>query len=254
MKTPSTLTRCLTLAALTLVAYSSRAADTAAPGFQNRVFLDAEKHERKYVLFVPHKLDATKPAPLLLFLHGAGERGDNGLDQIMVGLGPALWKQKASFPFVTIFPQCHTNSNWQVDSPDAQAALGMLRQIATEFKTDPDRVYLTGLSMGGSGSWSIAAKHPDLAAAIVPMCGRGELGDAKKFADAHLPIWNFCGDKDRETTVKFSRDMQAALKAAGADSQYTEYPGIGHNCWDNAYATPELFPWLLQQSRAKNRK
>ncbi len=255
MKKLSSLRLALALATLVSVTLQPlAAADLSSPGFHSRVFVDAAKQERKYVLFVPYKRDATKPPPLLLFLHGAGERGDNGIDQIMVGLGPALWKQKGSFPFVTVFPQCRTNSNWQVDSPDAEAALAILRQTAAEFKTDPDRVYITGLSMGGSGSWSIAARHPDLAAAIVPMCGRGEIGDAKKLADARLPIWNFCGDKDREATVQFSRDMQSALKTAGADSRYTEYPGVGHNCWDNAYNTPELYTWLLQQSRTKNRR
>ena len=254
MKNTLPFANSIALIGLALLPLTLRAADGVTPGFQNRVYVDAQKQERKYVLFVPAKLDAAKRPPLLLFLHGAGERGDNGIDQIMVGLGPAVWKQKSSFPFVTIFPQCHTNSNWQVDGPDAQAALAILRQVELEFKTDPDRGYITGLSMGGSGSWSIAARHPDLAAAIVPMCGRGELTDAKKLADAHLPVWNFCGDKDREATVQFSRQMQEALKEAGADSRYTEYPGVGHNCWDNAYGTPELFTWLLEKSRAKNRK
>ena len=254
MKTALSFANRIALFALACLPLPVRAADAIAPGFQNRVYVDAQKQERKYVLFVPLKMDAAKRPPLLLFLHGAGERGDNGIDQIMVGLGPALWKQKGSFPFVTIFPQCHTNSNWQVDSADTQAALAILRQVEAEFKTDPDRVYITGLSMGGSGSWSIAAKHPDLAAAIVPMCGRGDLADAKKLADAHVPVWNFCGDKDRDATVQFSRQMQEALKGVGADSRYTEYPGVGHNCWDNAYGTPELFTWLLEKSRAKNRK
>ena len=254
MRKTLSLANSIALLGLTLLPLNLGAAEGFKPGFQNRVYVDAQKQERKYVLFVPYKLDATKRPPLLLFLHGAGERGDNGIDQIMVGLGPAIWKQKSSFPFVTIFPQCRTNSNWQVDTADTQAALAMLRQVEQEFKTDPDRVYITGLSMGGSGSWSIAAKHPDLAAAIVPMCGRGELADAKKLADAHLPVWNFCGDKDREATVQFSRQMQEALKGAGADSRYTEYPGVGHNCWDNAYGTAELFTWLLEKSRAKNRK
>jgi len=238
---------------LLLAASLANAAEPSQRGFQYRVFKDAQGKEHKYVLFVPYKLEAGARPPLLLFLHGSGERGDNGLDQVMVGLGPALWKQKANFPFVTIFPQCHTNSNWQVDGPDAQAALALFKAVAAEFNTDPDRAYLTGLSMGGSGSWSIAAKHPDMFAAIVPMCGRGELDSAKTLAAARLPVWNFCGDKDREPTVKFCRDMHAALQAAGGNSRYTEYPGVGHNCWDNAYGTPDLYKWLLEQSRSKNR-
>jgi predicted peptidase len=231
-----------------------QAASPPPGGLHSRSYKDSQGVEYKYVLYVPYKLQAGSRPPLLMFLHGSGERGDNGIDQIMVGLGPALWKQKANFPFVTILPQCHTNSNWLVDGPDGQAALAILKETAAEFQTDPDRVYLTGLSMGGSGTWSIAAKHPDMFAAIVPMCGRGDLESARTLAAARLPVWNFCGDKDREATVKFCRDMHAALQAAGGHSRYTEYPGVGHNCWDNAYGTAELYPWLLDQSRAKNRK
>ncbi len=254
MNTSSLLHQSLALLAALLVTASALAADSNPGGLQNRTFTDAAGVKRHYVLFVPYKLDAAARPPLLMFLHGSGERGDNGLDQLMTGIGPALWKDKAKWPFITILPQCHTNSNWLVDGPDAQAALALFKAVAKEFNTDPDRAYLTGLSMGGSGSWSIAAKHPDMFAAIAPMCGRGELDSAKTLAAARLPVWNFCGDKDREPTVKFSRDMHAALKAAGGNSQYTEYPGVGHNCWDNAYGTAELYKWLLEQSRAKNRK
>lgn len=241
----------------TLFAFLSihgQAADVPQGGLQSRSYKDAQGTEYKYVLYVPYKLKADSHPPLLMFLHGSGERGDNGIDQIMVGLGPALWKQKPNFPFVTILPQCHTNSNWLVDGPDGQAALAILKQTAAEFKTDPDRVYLTGLSMGGSGTWSIAAMHPDMFAAIVPMCGRGELESAKTLGSAHLPVWNFCGDKDREQTVTFCRQMHEALTKAGTESHYTEYPGVGHNCWDNAYGTPELYKWLLEQSRSRNKR
>ncbi len=232
---------------------AAHAADKqSAAGFQTREFVDANNVTRKYVLFVPYKLPANERPPVLMFLHGSGERGDNGIDQIMVGLGPALWKVKSKFPFITIFPQCHKDSNWLVDGPDAQAALAILKSVEEEFRTDPDRVYLTGLSMGGSGSWSIVAKDPKRFAAIVPMCGRGNLDDAKKLAAAKLPVWNFCGDKDRQTTIEFSRDMHKALQGIGAESKYTEYPDVGHNCWDNAYGTPELYAWLLEHSRSKN--
>jgi predicted peptidase len=237
------------LAAMVSLIGNVQAADRQPGGFQSRTFVDADGASHRYVIFVPYKLEAESRPPALLFLHGSGERGDNGLDQIMVGLGPALWKQKATFPFVTVFPQCRRESNWQVDGPDAQRALAMFRQVQQEFNTDPDRVYLTGLSMGGGGCWSIAEKHPDMFAAIVPMCSRAELSLASKLAEAKLPIWNFCGDQDRQPTVQFSRDMQAALLKAGAESKYTEYPGVGHNCWDNAYNTPELYTWLLEHKR-----
>lgn len=242
------------LGVLLLLPGLSGASAAVERGFQSRTFVDAQGKQRKYILFVPYKFKEGSKPPLLMFLHGSGERGDNGLDPMMAGLGPSLWKRKAKFPFVTVFPQCHKDSRWTVDGPDAQAALAILQRTAAEFQTDPDRVYLSGLSMGGSGSWSIADKHPGMFAAIVPMCGRGDLSAAKTLATARLPVWNFCGDKDREATVTFSRDMHAALREAGGDSRYTEYPGVGHNCWDNAYGDDELYPWLLEQSRSRNKK
>ena len=230
------------------------AAEPVARGFQNRVFTDAAGKQHQYVLFVPLKSEPGSKPPVMLFLHGSGERGDNGLDQIMVGLGPAIWKRKANFPFVVVIPQCQSGSNWQVEGPDAQRALAMLKKAQEEFGTDPDRVYLTGLSMGGGGTWSIAMKDPSAWAAIVPMCSRGDLAQAQKLAEARLPVWNFCGDKDQAATVANSRDLQAALIKAGAPARYTEYPGVGHNCWDNAYGTDELYTWLLEQSRSKNQR
>ncbi len=227
-------------------------AEPGARGFQNRLFTDADGKQHKYVLFVPSKSEPGSKPPVMLFLHGSGERGDNGLDPLMVGLGPAIWKRKPTFAFVVVIPQCQSGSNWQVESPDAQRALAMLKQAQAEFDTDPDRVYLTGLSMGGSGTWSIAMKDPAAWAAIVPMCSRGDLTQAPRLAAARLPVWNFCGDKDQAATVANGRDLHAALMKAGAPVRYTEYPGVGHNCWDNAYGTDGLYTWLLEQSRSKN--
>lgn len=240
---------------VTLAATNTLRADDATPrGFQMRTFTDGDKKTYRYVIYVPPKLDPVKKPPVLMFLHGSGERGDNGIDQIMVGLGPALWKQRSTFPFIAIFPQCETGSNWLADKPDAKRAMAILETVEKEFDTDRDRVYLTGLSMGGAGTWSLASKDPGRFAAIVPMCGRGSVDDAQKLATAHLPIWNFCGDKDGAETVKNSRDLHDALTKAGAKDRYTEYPGVGHNCWDNAYGTPELYTWLLEQSRSANAK
>jgi predicted peptidase len=230
----------------------SVAAETVAKGFQNRVYTDAEGGKHPFIVFVPAGVQPG--APVMLFLHGSGERGDNNIDQMMAGIGPALWKRKAKFPFVVVLPQCRATANWLIDGPDAQRALGMLRQIQSEFATDPDRVILTGLSMGGGGTWSIATRDPAAWAAIVPMCSRPDAATAAKFAETRLPIWNFCGDKDRPETVKANRDMHEALQKAGANARYTEYPDVGHNCWDNAYGTDELYTWMLEQARSKNRK
>lgn len=238
---------------LTLVFVASRAAAADVPsGFQYRTMSDADGKQRSYVLFVPYKLEPSSRPPIVLFLHGAGERGSNGLDPMMVGIGPAIWKQKSSFPAVVVIPQCHVGSGWLAETPDAAFALQALAAAQKEFNTDPDRVYLTGLSMGGAGTWSLAARDPKMFAAIVPMCSRADLKIAEKLAAAKLPIWNFCGDKDRPETVAFNREMHKALTAAGAGDRYTEYEGVGHNCWDAAYGTPELFTWMFAQNRSNN--
>lgn len=230
------------------------AAELVERGFLNRTYTDPEGKAHSFVIFVPAKFEPGSQPPAMLFLHGAGDGGTNNINQIMVGLGPAIWKRKASFPFVTVFPQCRTGSNWGADGPDAQRALAMLKQTQAEFGTDPDRVYLTGLSMGGTGTWSIATKDPSAWAAIVPMCAGPATAKVEKFIAARLPVWNFCGDKDREGIVKANREMQAALTKAGVNAKYTEYPGVGHNCWDEAYGTDALYKWLLQQARSNNQR
>ena len=248
------LSALLGLACLALTVTTAPAAEPVERGFLNRIYTDPEGKAHAFVVFVPAKFEPGSPPPALLCLHGAGDGGTNNINQIMVGLGPAIWKRKSWFPFVTVFPQCRTGSNWNADGLDAQWALAMLKQTQTEFGTDPDRVYLTGLSMGGTGTWSIATKDPSAWAAIVPMCAGPNLAKVDKFIAARLPVWNFCGDKDREGIVKANRDMQEALTQAGVNSKYTEYPGVGHNCWDEAYGTDALYKWLLQQARSKNRK
>lgn len=218
-------------------------------GFMSRTHIAADGTKHGFIVFVPYQYDPAKPSPVILFLHGGGERGDNNIDQVMVGLAPAIMKSRAKFPFLTVFPQCAKESNWKAGSRDADLALAMLKQAQSEFKTDPNRVYMTGLSMGGQGSWTIAAQHPELFAAIVPMCAKPDLELAAKLAAARVPSWNFCGDKDAPETLKANRDMAAALVKAGVPHKYTEYPNTAHNCWDAAYATPALFTWLLENSR-----
>jgi predicted peptidase len=131
------------------------------------------------------------------------------------------------------------------DSPDAQRALSILAEVQKSYKVDPKRIYLTGLSMGGFGTWSLATKYPDRWAAIVPICGRGDPKQAEKIKD--LPCWCFHGDADPVVKVEGSRAMIKALKAAGGKPKYDEYPGVGHNSWDRAYGNEELYKWFLAQ-------
>lgn len=223
-------------------------------GFVHRVHKNSDGHESKYVVFVPHdyKADDTsdKRWPVIVFLHGAGERGDDGQKQVTVGLGPAIRRREAQFPFIAVFSQCLPNGRWQADSPDGDRAMAILAEVEKEYKTDRDRVYLTGLSLGGMGTWSLSMKYPDRFAALVPICGRGDTSQAAKIAK--LPIWCFHGDADRAVTVEGSRSMIAAIKEAGGSPRYSEFPYVGHNSWDPAYATGELYSWLLEQKRKLN--
>src|SRR5579883_1956958 len=226
---------------------AARAADAGKRGFVDRVYKDAEGKEYKYVVFIPHDYKGDKPYPVILFLHGSGETGTDGHKQVQVGLGKAVKKQEQTFPFIVVFPQAHVRP-WMAEAPAGKMAIAMLDEVMKDYKCDPKRVYLTGLSMGGFGTWSLAVKYPKRWAAIVPVCGRGDTKQAAKIKD--IPCWCFHGDADTAVSVEGSRQMIAALKAAGGSPKYTEYPGVGHNSWDKAYATPELYQWLLKQHRS----
>lgn len=228
--------------ALFAFALSAQAAET---GFIDKVHTDADGKTAKYVVFVPKDYDGKKEYPVILFLHGSGETGTDGKKQVGTGIGTAI-KKMPDFGFITILPQSHKRT-WQAGSDDANRALAMLETTQKEYKTDSKRIYLTGLSMGGYGTWSLAAKYPEKWAAIVPICGGGNPADAAKFKD--IPCWNFHGDDDKAVKVEKSREMIKALKDAGGHPEYTEYPGVGHNSWDKAYATKELYPWLLKHSK-----
>ena len=214
-------------------------------GFIDKVHKDADGKEAKYVVFVPKDYDGKKEYPVILFLHGSGETGTDGKKQVGTGLGKAIEKMP-DFGFIAVFPQSQLRS-WQAGKPDADRALAILEAEMKTYKADPNRVYLTGLSMGGYGTWSLAAKYPDKWAAIVPVCGGGNPADAAKIKD--IPCWDFHGDADTAVKVEKSRDMIKALKEAGGKPEYTEYPGVGHNSWDKAYGTKELYPWLLKHAK-----
>jgi len=226
---------------------SLRAEGAFKVGFVDKVYKDGDGAEHKYVVFIPHSYKAEKEYPVILFLHGSGETKGGSKQPIEVGLPPAIKKQEKSFPFITIIPQSEKRS-WIADSADGKMALGILESVLKDFKTDKNRIYLTGLSMGGGGTWSLAAAFPDKWAAIVPVCGYGDAAEiAAKVKD--IPCWCFLGDKDSAKIVGESRNLIKGIEAAGGKPKFTEYPGVGHNSWDKAYGTPELYEWLLQQKK-----
>ena len=199
----------------------------------------------KYLLYLPEGYDDDKDKqwPLVLFLHGAGESGDN-LQKVTVHGPPALVKSGKDFPFILVSPQS-PGRGWNPDTLN-----GLLDDVSDHYRVDPNRVYLTGLSMGGYGTWSLAAAHPDRFAAIAPICGGGNPDDAQKLKD--IPIWVFHGAKDNTVPLGRSTAMVEALKAADArEVKFTVYPDAGHDSWTETYNNPEFFTWLLSHTRGK---
>ena len=219
------------------------AADT---GFLDKTYKDSAGAEHKYVLFVPHSYKKDHPAPTILFLHGAGETKGGSKMPVEVGIGPAIKHREKTFPFITIIPQAPVRG-WQAGGQSSKMALGILDSVSKDYSVDSKRLYLTGLSMGGFGTWSHAAADPSKWAAIIPICGGGSGANAEKIKD--IPCWCFHGDADTAVKVDLSRNMIEALKKAGGHPKYTEYPGVGHNSWDKAYATDELYEWMLKQEK-----
>ncbi len=245
------------------IGVSAQAAET---GFLNRaVQIGSETY--RYQVFVPSGWDKKQKWPVILFLHGAGERGDDGFVQTEVGIGTAVRRGVGRFPAVIVMPQCRKNVWWTENAMQAQA-LGALEQSIKEFNGDRERLYLTGISMGGYGTWGIATKYPGKFAALAPVCGGIRIPRAVRPADAPLeaatetstdvyaeaakkigptPVWIFHGGADRVVPTEESQRMNEALKAASGNVKYTEYENVGHNSWDKAYAEPELMKWLLSQ-------
>src|ERR1700739_660553 len=251
---------------LFLVLWGVAAAARVQTGFLDRTVIVSGKNYR-YQVYVPADFHSEKSWPVILFLHGAGERGSDGLLQTDVGIGHAIRLDAPRFPFIVVLPQCSKGKIWGDADMQAQA-LAALDASIREFRGDRKHVYLTGLSMGGFGTWELAARNPGRFAAIVPICSgvqpqkdwpqlRVTLIDDPKITDRFaeiarlidsIPVWLFHGDADQAVAVEQSREMAEALKAAGADFKYTEYPGVNHNSWDKAYAEPELVPWLLSKA------
>ena len=220
----------------------------------------------RYQVFVPASAGrGARKAPVILFLHGSGERGDDNQAQVKVGIGDYVRQHMDEFPAIVVFPQAPADGEW---NDVADVTFAQLDAATREFGGDTGRTYLTGLSMGGFGTWDYALREPDRFAALVPVCGglvapgRPSMTvaavaqtDDPYAAAAHalkdVPAWIFHGAKDDVVPPEYSRRMHAALQAEGAkDARYTEFPDANHNSWDPAYLhTPELWAWLFEQRR-----
>ena len=230
-----------------VVAGRANAADDGKRGFIEKVFKD-DTGEHKYVVFVPQSYSPIKSSPVILFLHGAGERGTDGRAPLNVGLGALVKAREATFPAIVVFPQCENTRgrvlhSWTAGTDDADRALKILEQVEQDYRTDPKRRILTGWSMGGFGAWSIAAADPSRWSALAPIAGGGQAEWAEKLKD--LPIWAWHGDDDHAVLVNRSREMIEALKTAGATPRFNEIVGGDHESWRVAYADDRLIAWML---------
>ena len=218
-----------------------------------------------YRLLFPANYRPAKKYPLLLFLHGAGERGrDNELQLKRVGLLIDSLKHR-QFPCFVLVPQCPKQDAW-VNFPAFPASLAataapttatrltlaLVHDLLTRLPLDERRIYLTGFSMGGEGTFDFLAREPTLFAAAAPVCAVADTSQAKRLVN--IPVWAFHGDADQVNDVTYSRLMISALKKAGGTPRYTEYEGVQHNAWVNAYAEPALLPWLFAQKRTVARR
>lgn len=227
--------------------------------------IDVAGTTHRYQVFVPSAAAGGRKPPVILFLHGSGERGSDNQAQVKVGIGAYVRQHMDDFPAVVVFPQAPADSEW---NRVADVSFAQLDAATREFGGDRNRTYLTGLSMGGFGTWDYALRQPERFAALAPICGglvierrpsmsvaavagKADPYGAAAMALKDVPTWIFHGAKDDVVPPEFSRRMHAALQAARAkDARYTEFPDANHNSWDPAYLhTPELWTWLFAQHR-----
>jgi predicted peptidase len=244
-----------TLTALLLAPLSAWAADK--PDLEKlleaKTFTEG-KTTLPYRLLKPATVEAGKKYPLVIFLHGSGERGKDNKAQLRHGIAEfASAERMKKFPCFLIAPQCPQGRQWAVYSPNpadvqpGKFVLDLVEKTCKDLPIDTKRVYLTGLSMGGYGTWNLLAQKPDLFAAGIPICGGGDEKNAAKLAK--IPIWAFHGDKDNAVKVERSRNMVAAIEKAGGKPKYTEYPGVGHDSWTRTYADEKVLTWLFEQKK-----
>lgn len=212
--------------------------------FRNHV-LESDGETFRCVVYVPDDYSPETRWPAFLFLHGSGERGSDGIKQSTVGLGRAIREHPERFPCIAIMPQCPGDRRWE--GPMESVALNILQQSINQYRIDPDRIVLTGLSLGGYGTWSIGSQDAAMFAAMVPICGGGDPQNVDQLKT--IPIWCFHGDKDNVVPVSRSREMVEAIRAIGGNIQYTEYPGVKHNSWDPTYGDADVIAWMLDQHR-----
>jgi len=202
-----------------------------------------------YLLFLPESYGKKQQRwPLIMFLHGAGERGSD-LNKVKVHGPPKIVENRKDFPFIVVSPQCPEDGWW---TGKVEVLINLLDDIVSRYEVNTERIYLTGLSMGGFGTWSLASEYPERFAAIAPICGGGNRIMALRLRD--MPVWVFHGAKDRVVPLKESEEMVNAIRNRGGNVKFTVYPDAGHDSWTETYDNQELYDWFLEHRKSKETK
>ena len=202
-----------------------------------------------YLLFLPADYGQKKQQwPLIMFLHGAGECGSD-LNKVKVHGPPKIVENRKDFPFIVVSPQCPEDDWW---TGKVEVLINLLDDIVSRYKVDTERIYLTGLSMGGFGTWSLASEYPVRFAAIAPICGGGNRIMALRLED--MPVWVFHGAKDKVVPLEESEEMVNAIRNRGGNAKFTIYPDAGHDSWTETYNNQKLYDWFLEQRKSQKKQ
>lgn len=248
-------------ATVALAAPMTIAAESPKTPYQAKTDQGSDGKTLPYRLLTPETIEQGKQYPLVLFLHGAGERGRDNAQQLRHGAGEfAKPDVRRKYPCFVVAPQCPPESRWvEVDwalakhtmpkkvSGPLGLSLDLVEKLAAKLPVDRQRIYVTGLSMGGFGTWEAPLRRPGLFAAAMPICGGGDVAQATKLVG--LPIWAFHGDRDPTVVVSRTKDMVEAIRQAGGTAKATIYPGVEHDCWTTTYADPNVLAWLFSQKK-----
>lgn len=214
-------------------------------GFVTRTLIQGD-HHRKYSVFIPHAYRNDRRWPVIIFLHGIGEAGSSAQANLRVGLAPAIAKQANTFPFIAVFPQ--STGGWGKDSQAAADVMAALYDVSRTYSVDPDRIYLTGVSTGGYGTWALGSRYNTTFAAIAPLCAFSPEDDLIPGLTS-IPVWAFHNAGDPFVLAAGTASTCSKINKAGGYARYTEFGAMGHNCWDAAYNDPAFYQWLLRHRR-----
>ena len=258
MVNASLVTRLLSTAALLLM---SQLGQAMSPEFEYKRYPTEGETSLPYRIYWPEGVENTSPTALVVFLHGAGERGSDNERQLIHGTRDLLrYSIERQEPLIIVAPQVPLDERWvdvawdervhrmpEHPSESMSMLMGLLSELTSDSRVDRDRVYITGLSMGGFGTWDLIARWPDTFAAALPVCGGGDTDSAARIKD--IPIWAFHGSDDAVVIPERSRDMIQALQQVGGNPRYTEYPEVGHDSWTETYQNFEVLDWFFSQQR-----